>query len=96
MCRGRAICSRNREHWRRWPGWRPTGSRAISIGRPSDWGKGYGTDASSLTIRYGFDELNLHRIWLDVFGYNDRALQLYTHTSDQNSVYHPGDLVRAP
>jgi RimJ/RimL family protein N-acetyltransferase len=49
----------------------------ISIGRPSDWGKGYGTDASRLMIRYGFDELNLHRIWLDVFGYNERAIALY-------------------
>ena len=49
----------------------------ISIGRKSDWGKGFGTDASKSTIRYGFQELNLHRIWLDVFGYNDRAVALY-------------------
>ena len=49
----------------------------ISLGRPGEWGKGYGTDASKVTIRYGFQELNLHRIWLDVFGYNDRAAALY-------------------
>jgi RimJ/RimL family protein N-acetyltransferase len=49
----------------------------ISVGRKSDWGRGYGTDASKVTIRYGFQELNLHRIWLDVFGYNDRAQDLY-------------------
>jgi RimJ/RimL family protein N-acetyltransferase len=49
----------------------------ISIGRESEWGKGFGTDASKVTIRYGFQELNLHRIWLDVFGYNDRAQALY-------------------
>jgi RimJ/RimL family protein N-acetyltransferase len=49
----------------------------ISIGRQSEWGKGYGTDASKVTIRFGFQELNLHRIWLDVFGYNERAQALY-------------------
>jgi RimJ/RimL family protein N-acetyltransferase len=49
----------------------------ISIGRPEEWGKGFGADASRVTIRYGFQELNLYRIWLDVFGYNDRAQALY-------------------
>ena len=49
----------------------------LSIGREGEWGKGYGTDASRVTIRYGFQELNLYRIWLDVFGYNDRAQALY-------------------
>jgi RimJ/RimL family protein N-acetyltransferase len=49
----------------------------ISIGRSSERGKGLGTDASRVTIRYGFEELNLHRIWLDVFGYNRRAYELY-------------------
>ncbi|HXJ63700.1 MAG TPA: GNAT family protein [Actinomycetota bacterium] len=49
----------------------------LSVGRRSEWGKGFGTDASRVTIRYGFQELNLHRIWLDVFGYNDRARALY-------------------
>jgi RimJ/RimL family protein N-acetyltransferase len=49
----------------------------ISVGRRSEWSKGFGTDMSKITIRYGFQELNLHRIWLDVFGYNDRAFALY-------------------
>jgi RimJ/RimL family protein N-acetyltransferase len=49
----------------------------LSIGRESEWGKGFGADASKVTIRYGFQELNLYRIWLDVFGYNDRAQTLY-------------------
>jgi len=49
----------------------------ISIGRKAEWSRGFGTDASRVTIRYGFQELNLHRIWLDVFGYNDRAQALY-------------------
>ncbi len=49
----------------------------LGIGRESEWGKGFGTDASKVTIRYGFQELNLYRIWLDVFGYNERAQALY-------------------
>jgi RimJ/RimL family protein N-acetyltransferase len=49
----------------------------LSIGRESEWGKGFGADASKVTIRYGFQELNLYRIWLDVFGYNNRAQALY-------------------
>lgn len=49
----------------------------LGIGRETEWGKGFGTDASKVTIRYGFQELNLYRIWLDVFGYNERAQALY-------------------
>jgi hypothetical protein len=34
---------------------------------PQEWGKGYATEASRLILRFGFDELGLHRIgrkWL--------------------------------
>jgi len=34
----------------------------IIIGDRSAWGKGYGTEATKLMIRYGFMELNLNRI----------------------------------
>ena len=34
----------------------------IIIGDRSAWGKGYGTEATKLMIRYGFLELNLNRI----------------------------------
>lgn len=34
----------------------------VIIGDPSAWGKGYGTEATKLMIRYGFMELNLNRI----------------------------------
>jgi len=34
----------------------------VIIGDPSGWGKGYGTEATKLMIRYGFMELNLKRI----------------------------------
>lgn len=49
----------------------------ISIGDPQDWGKGYGTDAMRIILRYAFDELNLHRVSLNVFEYNPRAICSY-------------------
>lgn len=49
----------------------------IGIGEPDYWGKGYGTEAMQLALRYAFTELNLHRVSLDVFGYNRRAIRSY-------------------
>jgi len=49
----------------------------IGIGAREFWGKGYGSEAMQLILRYGFIELNLRRISLDVFEYNQRAMRLY-------------------
>ena len=49
----------------------------ISITAPDDWGKGYGTDAVNVMLRYAFYELNLHRVELGVFDYNPRAIRSY-------------------
>ena len=49
----------------------------IGIGRRQDWGKGYGTDAMRLLMRFGFAELNLERLTLNVFAYNERAQRSY-------------------
>jgi len=49
----------------------------IGIGEREYWGKGYGTDAMCTILRYGFDELNLHRVSLNVFEYNQRAIHSY-------------------
>ena len=49
----------------------------ISIARPDDWGKGYGTEAAILMLRHGFEELNLHRIHLRVYDYNERGRKSY-------------------
>jgi RimJ/RimL family protein N-acetyltransferase len=49
----------------------------ISIGEPKDWGKGYGTESMRLILKYGFDIMNLHRITLNVFEYNERAIRSY-------------------
>ena len=50
---------------------------AIFIGDRSNWGKGYGTDAMNILVRYAFDELNLRRVSLSVFEYNHRAVKSY-------------------
>ncbi len=49
----------------------------IGIGERADWGKGYGTDAMRVMLRYAFRELNLHRVSLTVFEYNPRAIRCY-------------------
>jgi RimJ/RimL family protein N-acetyltransferase len=49
----------------------------IGLGEREYWGKGYGTDAMRLALRYAFMELNLHRVTLDVFEYNPRAIRSY-------------------
>lgn len=49
----------------------------IAIGEPEYWGQGYGADAMRVLVRYGFSELNLHRVNLDVFADNPRAVKSY-------------------
>lgn len=40
-------------------------------------GKGYGTESLQLMLDYGFGILNLHRIELNVFSYNQHAMRVY-------------------
>ncbi len=49
----------------------------IGIGQRDFWGKGYGTDAMQVILRYAFQELNLRRVSLNTFGYNRRAIRSY-------------------
>jgi RimJ/RimL family protein N-acetyltransferase len=49
----------------------------ISIGEPDNWGKGYGTDAMRVILRYGFGILNLNHVSLTVFEYNMRGVRSY-------------------
>jgi diamine N-acetyltransferase len=49
----------------------------IRIGDVSERGHGAGTDAVRLLLKFGFDDLNLHRIFLHVFADNRAALQTY-------------------
>lgn len=49
----------------------------IDIGNRDSWGKGYGSEALKLLLDYAFYEMNLHRIYLKVFSFNQRAIHLY-------------------
>ncbi len=49
----------------------------IAINSEAYQGKGYGTEALRLMLDYGFGILNLHRIELNVFSYNERAMHVY-------------------
>ena len=50
---------------------------AIALGERSYWGKGFGTDAMQIMLRYAFCELNLRSVGLIVFEYNPRAIRSY-------------------
>ena len=49
----------------------------IFIGEQECWGHGYGTDAVRTLLRFAFEELNLHRVWLTVHDDNPRAIRCY-------------------
>ena len=49
----------------------------IGVGEREFWGKGYGSDAMRVVLRYAFTELNLRRVTLNVFEYNPRAIRAY-------------------
>ena len=49
----------------------------IGLGERANWGKGYGREAMQIALKLAFHELNLHRVQLSVFSYNQRAIELY-------------------
>lgn len=53
-----------------------TGEFGITLGDPEYRGKGYGKDMLITLIKYGFDQLNLNRIWCEVYS-NNEAIDLY-------------------
>jgi len=48
--------------------------RRITI---AEKGKGYGREAIVLIKKFCFEELGFHRLWLDVYDDNQRAIKLY-------------------
>jgi RimJ/RimL family protein N-acetyltransferase len=49
----------------------------IRIGDFEKMGKGLGSEAVQLLVEYGFKELGLRRIFLQVFAFNTRAIKAY-------------------
>ncbi|MDD4088446.1 MAG: GNAT family protein [Tissierellia bacterium] len=49
----------------------------IGLGNENERGKGYGKETMNLLLEYGFENLNFHRIQLNVLEFNDKAIALY-------------------
>lgn len=49
----------------------------IFIGRPEEWGKGYGREVCRQMLNYAFKTLNLHRVYLRALVINERGIKAY-------------------
>ncbi|GAB4308145.1 MAG: hypothetical protein PWQ72_1231 [Pseudothermotoga sp.] len=49
----------------------------IAITDKNYWNRGFGTEATILMLKYAFEYLNLHRVSLRVYEYNNRAIHVY-------------------
>lgn len=66
----------------------------IGLGDRDYWGQGYGSDAMDLILRYAFEELNLYRVSLVVFEYNERAIRVYEKVGFRIEGHGRGRLLR--
>lgn len=75
----------------------------IVIGRRQYLGAGYGTEAVRLIVKYGFEKLNLHRIYLGCNASDERANRCYLNAgftkegvkrdnSFRNGVYYDANM----
>lgn len=49
----------------------------LSIGDKARWNKGYATDAMRVACRFGFEQMNLHRIELSTYAEHAAAIRVY-------------------
>lgn len=49
----------------------------IMIGDKDYWGRGYGTDAMKVLINFIFNDMNINKIRLGTFSFNERAIKSY-------------------
>ena len=66
----------------------------LGLGDRNDWGKGYGTDAMKVMLRFAFTEINLWRVTLTVFEYNPRGIRSYEKVGFQHEGHLRGALLR--
>jgi RimJ/RimL family protein N-acetyltransferase len=57
---------------------------ALGIGEQAHRGHGFGSEAMQLVLNFAFQELNLRRVQLTVFEYNEPALALYRQLGFQH------------
>ena len=67
----------------------------IFIGEEEYRGSGFGTEAAKLITEYGFRELGLHKVYLQVFAENERARISYRNAGfNEEAVLHEEVFVR--
>lgn len=49
----------------------------VFLGEKKFWNKGIGAEVASLLVRYGFEKLNLHKVWLGVNTEHKGAFRSY-------------------
>ena len=49
----------------------------IFIGDKNYWGKGYGTDAMKVLLKFIFEQMNINKVKLFVYSFNERAVKSY-------------------
>jgi RimJ/RimL family protein N-acetyltransferase len=59
---------------------------AVGVANRDYWGRGYGSDAIELMLRYAFDELNLARVSLNVWSLNPRGIRAYEKAGFRREV----------
>lgn len=59
----------------------------IFIGEDSARGKGYGTAAAKLMVRYCFEELGIHKLMLRVYAENQQAIRSYEKAGFEKEAY---------
>lgn len=52
-----------------------TATTGAIMGEKEYWGKGYGSEAKMLLLKYAFDTLNIRKICATVFSFNERSLR---------------------
>jgi len=50
-----------------------TGWFGLFVGEPAAWNRGFGSDAVQTLVRFAFQEMNLVKLRINVFDYNERA-----------------------
>ena len=64
-----------------------TAEYGIFIGEEDALGKGYGTQAALMMIKYAFEEAGLHKLMLRVLAENDRAVRSYEKAGFVKEAY---------
>jgi RimJ/RimL family protein N-acetyltransferase len=62
----------------------------LFIGEPTAWNRGFGSDAIQTLVRFAFDDMNLMKLRINVFDYNERA----RHVLQSRGFVQEGKLLR--